>query len=145
MEETMKGLALTILVTGAAIFAASSALAQQKKVDVGQKEFEIACAICHGADAKGKGFYVPSLKTAPPDLTVLSKNNGGVFPVDRVHEVIDGRAQIVTHGSRDMPIWGTRYAINAAEYYVDVPYDAEAYIRNRVLNLVNYLYQIQQK
>ena len=29
----------------------------------------------------------------------------------------DGRAQIAAHGSRDMPIWGTRYAVNAAEHF----------------------------
>jgi hypothetical protein len=44
-----------------------------------------------------------------------------------------------------MPIWGTRYAVNAAEHFFDVPYDQEAYVRARVLLLVDYLGRIQQK
>jgi hypothetical protein len=44
-----------------------------------------------------------------------------------------------------MPIWGKRYAVNAAEYYVDVPYDQEAFVRARVLLLVDYLNRVQQK
>jgi hypothetical protein len=76
---------------------------------------------------------------------VLAKNNGGVFPADRISSVIDGRSQVTTHGSRDMPIWGTRYAVNAAEHFVDVPYDQEAYVRARILLLVDYLGRIQQK
>ena len=59
--------------------------------------------------------------------------------------MIDGRVEIASHGSRDMPIWGTRYAVNAAEHFVDFPYAHEAYIRARVLRLVDYLYRIQQK
>ena len=63
----------------------------------------------------------------------------------RINSVIDGRAQIAAHGSREMPIWGTRYAVNAAEHFVDVPYDQEAFIRAQVLTLVDYLNRIQQK
>ena len=115
------------------------------KTDLGKKEYDLQCSICHGADAKGNGFLGASLKVVPPDLTVLAKNNGGVFPAERISSVIDGRTQIASHGPRDMPIWGTRYAVNAAEHFVDVPYDQEAYIRARVLLLVDYLNRIQQK
>ena len=31
------------------------------------------------------------MKTPPTDLTVLAKNNNGVFPYDMVYQVIDGR------------------------------------------------------
>jgi hypothetical protein len=40
---------------------------------------------------------------------VLSKNNNGVFPLNAVYEVIDGRKSIKAHGTREMPIWGLRY------------------------------------
>ncbi len=86
-----------------------------------------------------------NLKVQPSDLTVLSKNNGGVFPLDRITGVIDGRASITLHGTRDMPIWGTRYSVQAAAHYVDVPYNQQEYIRNRILGLTDYLYRIQQK
>lgn len=121
------------------------AIAETAKTDLGKMEYDLQCGICHGADAKGNGFLGASLKVVPPDLTVLAKNNGGVFPADRISNVIDGRAQIASHGPRDMPIWGTRYAVNAAEHFFDVPYDQEAYIRAHVLLLVDYLNRIQQK
>lgn len=130
------------------IFAAAQlpAFAQKGKVvDVGKQSYEIQCSICHGLDAKGNGFYTASLKVPPPDLTSLSRKNAGVFPVDRIAKVIDGRTQITAHGSRDMPIWGKRWAVNAAEHYVDAPYDEEAYIRSQALSIIDYLNRIQQK
>lgn len=127
-----------------ALVAASPAFAQKAK-DVGKQAYEVQCAICHGMDAKGNGFYTASLKVAPPDLTSLAKTNGGVFPVDRITRIIDGRTELAAHGSRDMPIWGKRWAAAAAEYYVDVPYNQEAYIRTQVLAIIDYLSRNQQK
>jgi mono/diheme cytochrome c family protein len=121
------------------------AFAQKAKLDPGKQAYELQCAVCHGIDAKGNGFYTASLKVPPPDLTTLSKRNGGVFPVDRVTKVIDGRTEIAAHGSRDMPIWGRRWGASAAEYYVDVPYDQEVYIRLRVISIIDYLNRLQQK
>jgi len=142
----MKGTARAILIViSSTLWLSTIAFAQQKATDIGKREFDISCAICHGMDAKGNGFLTASLKVAPTDLTLLAKNNGGVFPIDRINAVIDGRTEIASHGSRDMPVWGTRYAVNAAEHYVDVPYNQEAYIRNNILNLTDYLYRIQQK
>ena len=46
------------------------------------------------------------LRVAPTDPTTLSRQNGGVFPFDRVYSVIDGRQAVKGHGSRDMPVWG---------------------------------------
>lgn len=54
-------------------------------------------------------------------------------------------ATIKAHGPREMPIWGTEFSIKAAELYVEAPYDSEAYVRNRVLALIDYLYRIQEK
>jgi mono/diheme cytochrome c family protein len=141
----MKNTARGILILAATLLVSTTAFSQQKSTDLGKREFENSCGVCHGMDAKGSGLLTASLKVVPSDLTLLTKNNGGVFPIDRISRVIDGRTQVAAHGSVDMPIWGTRYAVNAAEHYVDVPYDQEAYIRNRILNLTDYLYRIQQK
>ena len=141
-------LLLTTLSLSATAFAQTAKTdAQAAKTDFGKKEYELQCSVCHGMDAKGNGLLGAILKVVPPDLTTLAKKNGGVFPADRISSVIDGRAEIASHGSRDMPIWGNRYAINAAEYFVDVPfpYDREAFVRARVLLLVDYLNRIQQK
>lgn len=48
----------------------------------------------------------PELLVQASYLTELAKNNRGVFPFDRVHQIIDGRAEVKDHGPRDMPVWG---------------------------------------
>lgn len=138
-------LTTTLSLSATAFAQTAKSDAQAVKTDLGKKEYELQCSVCHGMDAKGNGFLGASLKVVPPDLTTLAKKNGGVFPADRISSVIDGRVEIASHGSRDMPIWGKRYAVNAAEYYVDVPYDQEAFVRARVLLLVDYLNRVQQK
>jgi hypothetical protein len=75
----------------------------------------------------------------------LARNNAGVFPTDHVIDVIDGRAQIKSHGLHEMPNWGKQYAVSAAEHFAGSPYDQEAFIRGHVLILVDYLRRIQQK
>lgn len=124
----------------------AAAWAQDKKVDLGEKEYRANCAVCHAIDGKAlTAPYREFLKIAPVDLTVLAKKNNGVFPINRVYEVIDGRAAVQAHGPREMPVWGTEYSVKAAEHYIDAPYDPEAYVRTRILLLVDYLYRIQQK
>lgn len=129
-------LALALLVAGTSVLA-------QGKADLGKREYDSNCASCHGVDGKGLGAYVDFLKRTPTDLTLLAKRNGGVFPISRVYEVIDGAG--TGHGSRDMPVWGQDYRIKAAEYYVDVPYDSEVFVRNRILALTEYLSRLQAK
>jgi hypothetical protein len=109
-------------------------------IDLGKSDFQSSCAACHGTDGKGKGPVSAQLKVAPADLTVLAKNNKGVFPFSAVYEAIDGRQVIIAHGSRDMPIWGMRY--NLGRYS---PLDPEAIVRTRILAIVDYLNRIQEK
>jgi mono/diheme cytochrome c family protein len=124
--------------------AGTTALAQQsQRVDVGKREFDNNCAVCHSSSGKGGGPFVELLKKSPPDLTTLAQRNGGVFPLARVYEVIDGAGP--GHGGRDMPIWGKTYSIKAAEYYGDVNYDQEAVVRARILALAEYLSRLQVK
>jgi hypothetical protein len=68
--------------------------------------FRSYCAPCHGADGKGNGPATAALKTKPPDLTTITRRNGGKFPTKRVGETIAGNDRIAAHGSREMPIWG---------------------------------------
>ena len=141
----MKKAMLTILVLTTTFSPSTTTFAQKEKVDVGKLEFQVHCASCHGMDAKGNGPDAYNLEVAPPDLTLLTRNNADVFPTDRMIDVIDGRAQIKSHGSREMPNWGKQYAVSAAEHFPGSPYDQEAFIRGRVLILVDYLRRIQQK
>jgi mono/diheme cytochrome c family protein len=140
------------LVGAAVVCATSTAFAQAKpqspKFDYGAQEYRSSCAACHGLTGKGDGPYSGYLSQSaksPSDLTTLAKRNGGVFPVQRVYEIIDGRQTVPAHGARDMPIWGARYLDEAGRYYFDSPYDAEAFIRNRIVWLVDYLNRLQVK
>lgn len=128
----------------AALSMSASAVAQTPKYDPGKLEYMSNCSSCHGETGKGNGPYVELLKKAPPDLTTLAKRNGGVFPVNRVYEVIDGREVIKWHGPRDMPIWGADY-VESAGNNVEFYYVPEVTARSRILLLIDYLYRIQGK
>jgi len=136
----MKNASIRLSVIGLAL--CSSAVLAQQKVDFGKREFEANCASCHGATGKGNGSVAELLRKSPPDLTLLAKNNQGVFPMARLYDVIEG-ANVPAHGSRDMPVWGRDYRIKDAEHYMDVPYDAEALVRARILALLEYLNRLQ--
>ena len=121
----------------------SGASAQVRTQDLGKREFERSCASCHGIDGKGSGTVTPWLKKSPPDLSALTKNNGGIFPADRVYKSIAGE-DIAAHGSREMPVWGQVYRMSAAEYYMEQPYNDEAIVRARILSLLEDLNRMQQ-
>ena len=130
----------------AAIFLAGDAGAWAQGGDLGQSNFKMSCASCHGADGKGNGPVSGQLKVAPPDLTVLAKRNNGVFPVSRVYEIIDGRQPLLAHGTRDMPIWGFLYALEQpAHDYAARSLNPEAVIRLRILSIIDYLSRVQEK
>ena len=130
--------AMIVAVTGVTTAVAAD------KVDLGKREYDSNCIACHGKDLKG-GAYVDFLKVTPPDLTQLSKKNGGVFPLERVYAVIDGRQEVKAHGPRDMTIGGRDYQIKAGEHYVDMHYDPEAFVRGRIFALIDYLNRMQAK
>lgn len=73
----------------------------------GAKIFQYDCAACHGADGRGHGPASVALKHALPDLTLISKRNGGKFPFQRVKDLMEGKQpEPLAHGDREMPIWG---------------------------------------
>ncbi|MGB8260371.1 MAG: cytochrome c [Terracidiphilus sp.] len=72
----------------------------------GKQMYVNYCAPCHGMDGKGQGPVAPSLKTAPTDLTVLSRNNHGRFLDTHVVAVLQNGIDIPSHGTAEMPVWG---------------------------------------
>jgi len=132
------------LITTALIVFSSVVSAQTQKVDMGKREYDAKCANCHGAAGKGQGPFAEFLKQSPPDLTMLAKSNGGILPMDRLYQSIRGN-NVAAHGTRDMPIWGREYNIEAANYYGDTAYDSEAYVRARVLALLEYINRLQAR
>jgi len=138
----MTKLNLKVSLSALGLLLCSGAILAQQKADFGKREFESNCASCHGVTGKGGGPTVEFLRRSPPDLTVLSKNNQGVFPINRLYDVIDG-ANVPSHGTRDMPIWGQVYRIKDAEYFGDVAYDPAAMVRTRILLLLEYIHRLQ--
>lgn len=72
----------------------------------GSELFGRFCASCHGVAGRGDGPVAKSFKTEVPDLTLISRRQGGKFPVDRIERIIDGRFTVFAHGERTMPVWG---------------------------------------
>jgi mono/diheme cytochrome c family protein len=116
-------------------------LAQQEEVaKAGRPAYEQNCAVCHGREGKGDGGAANLLTVKPADLTQLSKNNNETFPFWRTYRVIDGREEIKGHGTRDMPIWGQVFRMEAGTSAM-----AQSQVRGRILELVHYLESIQAK
>ena len=68
---------------------------------------------------------------------------GGVFPHQRVYRIIDGREGIKAHGPRDMPIWGQDYLERAESAFFGYGISREAFVRSRILALIDYLHRLQ--
>lgn len=99
--------------------------------------FRHYCATCHGTDGRGHGPTSVALKHAVPDLTQISKRNGGTFPFKTVKEVIAGNdSKPLAHGNREMPIWGPIF------HQVDSDQD---FGEVRLDNITKYLELMQQK
>jgi len=117
----------------------SAALAQD--LVTGQYEYMNNCAPCHGESATGNGPLVTFFKAPVPDLTVLARDNDGVFPFLETLMIVDGRSGLRGHGGT-MPVWGDTFEAEAAEQAGI--YGAEVLARGRLLSLVDYLVTVQQ-
>jgi mono/diheme cytochrome c family protein len=117
------------------------------EVSVGEAEYKENCASCHGVKGKGDGPFAEFLKGGVPSLTTLSKNNNGVFPVERVYKVIDGRADVKAHGSREMPVWGSEYMAESVKKHGPFFGDwyGEEVVNAKILALIDYINKLQEK
>jgi mono/diheme cytochrome c family protein len=146
-------LAAVLMLGGAAIaFSANFALAQEGvtmgaggAMTSGKLQFRQYCAQCHGMDATGDGPVAPALKKKPANLTLLSKNNGGVFPEQEVRDFIDGSKTAESHGTREMPIWGYAFMHRTASQGTGAggPGLTEVQVKEKIETLVNYVKSIQ--
>lgn len=103
----------------------------------GKDMFERYCAVCHGRDAKGGGPAAPALKVPPADLTMLAKKEGGKYPSAHVASVLRGQADMASHGSKEMPVWGP--------LFLSISQGHDAEVHQRIANLVAYLETLQTK
>jgi mono/diheme cytochrome c family protein len=110
---------------------------------VGQPEFKMHCAACHGMEGRGDGPIGPLLKTPAPNLALISERNGGKFPFQKVYEIIDGSTVLTAHGTRDMPLWGVRYRKEPKPVTPDQVSVTNEQVEQRILSLVYYLGTLQ--
>jgi mono/diheme cytochrome c family protein len=103
----------------------------------GKEMFLSYCAACHGKAAKGDGPAASALKQRPADLTMLSKDNGGKYPFDKVTAVLRGEANLRAHGDQEMPVWGP--------VFWKMSQGHEEQVQMRIANLNKYLESIQAK
>ena len=133
--------ALAFAVAALALLISAIAVAQKpsmKKVAVryaspasAQEMYVNYCAACNGKAGRGDGPASPALKSAPTDLTTLSKQNGGRFPSDRVYAVLVGKAELAAHGSQEMPVWGP--------IFMQLGQSHTAEVQLRATNLTKYI------
>ena len=120
-----------------------------QSAEFGKNGYVRSCANCHGAAGKGDGPAAKSLKVPPADLTKLAKSNKGVFPILHVYHVIDGQIEVLTHGARDMPVWGEVYKrelIHRAPSDLSMPKEmSEAMVHEQILALIEYISTLQEK
>ena len=135
-----KSLAVAMLLMMVALGAAAQTI---KKVPArytspasGKEMYMNQCAACHGADAKGTGPAATALKTAPTDLTQLTKKNNGKFPANHVYSSIVGDLNVPAHGSAEMPMWGNVYRTMSRGH--------ESEVQQRISNLTHYIESLQQ-
>jgi len=129
---------LNIALAGGLAFATS---ASAQDIGEGRILYQDHCATCHGLEADGEGPMAGVLLVKPVDLTALSAENGGVFPLVMVIKRIDGRDPLVAHGS-PMPIYGDFFEGD------DTPLKAASgqpiMTSRAIADLVAYLKELQQ-
>jgi mono/diheme cytochrome c family protein len=137
--------AITIAaVSGTGLFVSPS-VSYAQGGDIGQGEYFNSCATCHGEKGKGDGPLAGLLKKPATDLTKIQRDNAGVFPFDRLYQIIDGREPAAAHGPRNMPVWGDRFKREAEGLLITTPNRADSLVRGRILALIGYLYTLQAK
>lgn len=104
----------------------------------GTDTYRTYCATCHGAKGQGDGPLAESLRSRPPDLTLLAKDNGGTFPTTKVVRIVDGREPLRGHGGPDMPVWGDVFK-NAGGGSDDEQ------VKQRIQSVVAHLERLQEK
>jgi mono/diheme cytochrome c family protein len=105
----------------------------------GEHLYEMSCAGCHGANARGNGPVAPILRTSAPDLTLIASRRGGSFPDDEIYRIVDGQADLSAHGPRNMPVWGY-------EFFGQGPDDEAAHRQatRKIESLLEFLRSIQR-
>lgn len=140
----MSKIATVFAVCCVSAFGATPLLASS--LEEGEKEFKTYCAPCHGLTGIGDGPVAPELTKTPIDLTVFSKDAGGVFPENKVKKLVDGRTMPRAHGTPEMPIWGQwfSYQATAGGLLQEERKAIERNVNDRLDSLILYIKSLQK-
>lgn len=127
------GMIAMLSAASAPVLAATEGAQQQAR-----RDYQKYCASCHGPEGRGDGPVAQAMKAMPADLSLLSMNNDGKYPADKVREIIDGRADVKAHGPRAMPVWGK-------EFYVSAEGVGQRQAHDRIEGLTDYLQRMQKQ
>lgn len=135
------GVAALLVVAAGLLWAGEESTERQEifALRSAKADFEHNCAACHGLDARGDGPVAEFLIRQPPDLTLLAARNEDRFPEEYAFWIIDGRADVRTHGTREMPVWGDEFNRDSTGLALNP--DAVT----RINNLVEYLRLLQRQ
>ncbi|HEX6213117.1 MAG TPA: c-type cytochrome [Methylomirabilota bacterium] len=120
-----------------ALTPADGQAATGKSGEDGATLFRTYCASCHGVGGRGDGPVAGEFRRSIPDLTKYTARNGGVFPSERVRQIIDGR-WVRAHGTREMPVWGDAFRMGPGALTVEQ-------IEARIDAIVRHLSAIQER
>jgi len=123
--------AVIVLVVSALV--ASAAHTPPKGGVEGRVLYGRYCASCHGIGADGHGPVASVLTRSPSDLRRLDDRFGRPLDAARIARWVDGREDVVAHGTREMPVWGDRF------------HAPEAGIDPRIRAIVAYLETLQER
>jgi mono/diheme cytochrome c family protein len=134
----MLGVLVVVSVAVVPAFATPDGAERSVLAEAGRIEYLHYCASCHGPVGRGDGPVGQTLQSRPTDLTTIAAQHGGAFPAGAIAAFIDGRTSVAAHGTREMPVWGTRLGEDIQ------PDTAEEVTRGRIAFLVEYLKTIQR-
>jgi mono/diheme cytochrome c family protein len=81
----------------------------------GVRLYQTFCASCHGLAGLGDGPVEPFVRGGVPDLTRIAERRGGKFPKEEIRAMLDGREELLAHGTRQMPVWGYEFFSGASD------------------------------
>jgi mono/diheme cytochrome c family protein len=111
---------------------------ETSRAELGAAQYRDYCAACHGAI--GADGAVTGRKPDAPDLTALAARFGSPLRRDELAAFVDGRSEVLAHGTREMPAWGARLY----EDYPQTP-GTEAVRSGTIELLVDYLESVQRR
>ena len=130
-----------VLSLAAVVLTTTIAQAAAQDREAGRQIFRDYCVTCHGMEGRGDGPMTQVLTINPPDLTLLTSDNNGVFPVSRVVARIDGRMPVLGHGG-PMPVFGDLFEGQSGA--LDSETGAPILTSQPMVDVVTYLLDLQR-